>query len=269
MTLLDAPRPRTGASRTATPRTARSKTGTARTSDRRTPRARSTTSRPSRPGEGTPARRSAATAPSKGGRSRSASTSTKTAAPRTRRSRIGTGAFVALMGTLLTAGLLVMLLVNTFLAQGAFRVSELTRQAAELQQREQQLAQLLALEENPGRLEQRARALGMVPQDVPAFLRLSDGAILGDPRPQPEPVTALPVDAGALLTDPGVGVDPAAGTQATGEVDPAGAAVATDPAAVDTPPATGSDAPAGTADSTGPADTSSTWTPWTGGGVAP
>ena len=33
-------------------------------------------------------------------------------------------------------------------------------------------------------LEQRARAMGMIPHSVPVFLRLSDGAILGKAIPQ-------------------------------------------------------------------------------------
>jgi hypothetical protein len=36
----------------------------------------------------------------------------------------------------------------------------------------------------PAVLEQRARAMGMIPHSVPVFLRLSDGAILGKAIPQ-------------------------------------------------------------------------------------
>jgi hypothetical protein len=41
------------------------------------------------------------------------------------------------------------------------------------------------LAEAPLEVERRARALGMVPAAAPVFLRLSDGAVLGEPVPAP------------------------------------------------------------------------------------
>lgn len=89
--------------------------------------------------------------------------------------------------TILTAGMLGMLWINTTLAQGAFTLTDLQQQRAQLIEIEQQLTEQLARADAPAQLEQSARALGMVPQDVPVFLRLEDGQVLGDPVPQPAP----------------------------------------------------------------------------------
>jgi len=86
-----------------------------------------------------------------------------------------------------------MLLVNTALAQGAFTLTSLQQQRAQLLEQEQALRAQVALAEAPAQVEVAARELGMVPQDVPVFLRLTDGAILGNPVPQPAPIAEEPV----------------------------------------------------------------------------
>lgn len=101
--------------------------------------------------------------------------------------RARTGVFAALVLAILTVGLLGMLWINTSLAQGAFTLTDLQQQRAQLIEVEQQLTDELARADSPAQLEQAARALGMVPQDVPVFLRLDDGQILGDPIPQMAP----------------------------------------------------------------------------------
>jgi len=241
VTVLDAPRPRSAR---------HDRARTARVAGTATSRRRTTTAARSRAAEVPEARH------------------------RTVRQRVGTGVFVALMGTVLLVGLLVMLLVNTSLAQGAFRLSELSRQAADLSQQEQQLAGALALEENPARLEERARGLGMVPQDVPAFLRLSDGTILGTPTPQRAPVIVpvvplVPESVAPPVPDPGA----QAGQQQAADsgllADRAGTAPAddVDSTAVSPPLTDPTDA---TADAIPGAEPSrSTWMPWTDPGVAP
>ena len=122
--------------------------------------------------------------------------------PAPRRAR--TGIFVAFVLAILTTGLLGMLWVNTALAQGAFAVSDLQQRQARLIEVEQQLRDDLARAEAPSQLEAAARALGMVPQDFPVFLRLSDGAIIGEPIPQPMPMPPADVpvvDTGEVSTD--------------------------------------------------------------------
>ncbi len=88
---------------------------------------------------------------------------------------------------ILTLGLLAMLWINTTLAQGAFTLTDLQQQRAQLLETEQQLAEQLARAESPAQVEAAARELGMVPQEVPVFVRLTDGQIIGEPIPQPEP----------------------------------------------------------------------------------
>jgi hypothetical protein len=122
--------------------------------------------------------------------------------------------FVAFVLAILTLGLLGMLLVNTALATGAFTLSELQTKAVQLKESEQALSEQLARAESPVLLEEAARALGMVPQDVPVFLRLEDGAILGNPIPQPVPIAPIVPESEAAgdqeaVTEPRVTTDPA------------------------------------------------------------
>ena len=151
--------------------------------------------------------------------------------------RARTGVFAVFMLVILAVGLVGMLLVNTALAQGAFVLSDLQRQQVELTESEQRLREQVALASAPGQLEMAARALGMVPQDVPAFLRLSDGAVLGNAIPQPAPIVEEPAPAPVSGELPATGdlpapVDPPATGDLPAPVDaPAtGEAVAPDPA---------------------------------------
>jgi hypothetical protein len=55
----------------------------------------------------------------------------------------------------------------------------------------------VARAEAPESLQQKALALGMVPVAAPVFLRLSDGAVLGSPRPaQADPAARIPATGG-------------------------------------------------------------------------
>ena len=102
--------------------------------------------------------------------------------------------FVVLLGALLAAGLGGLLYLHTSLAEDSFRLHDLMTRSAVLADREQALAQEVALEASPTRLAARAEALGMVRSPNPAFIRLSDGAILGKPKagvaPPPPPAPA-------------------------------------------------------------------------------
>lgn len=92
------------------------------------------------------------------------------------------GLFAALCIALLAGGLLAVLMLNTALAQGSFVLHDLQSRAGELDDTQEALTQAIDAQRAPGRLAQRARALGMVPADSAAFLRLSDGKILGVAR---------------------------------------------------------------------------------------
>jgi hypothetical protein len=88
-------------------------------------------------------------------------------------------AFVGLCLLLLGGGLLALLLLNTAMANGSFRLHDLQATSDQLGDREQALRQDIAVQAAPERLAARAKALGMVPSDSAAFLRLSDGKVLG------------------------------------------------------------------------------------------
>ncbi|MCA1822719.1 MAG: hypothetical protein ABR520_11765 [Mycobacteriales bacterium] len=100
------------------------------------------------------------------------------AAPRARRAP-----FVLLTLGVLAVGLVALLLLNTLVGQDAFRLHDLARRAAVLQEQQEALEQEVVALDAPGALAARAAKLGMVPAGGPAFLRLSDGKILGDARP--------------------------------------------------------------------------------------
>ncbi len=97
--------------------------------------------------------------------------------------RSGTAPFAGLCMGLLVIGLLLLLLFNTQLAQGTFAVEELTRTSGTLADEEHELTQALDAERNPAALAKRAIGLGMVPARSMAFIRLSDGAIIGVAEP--------------------------------------------------------------------------------------
>jgi hypothetical protein len=67
------------------------------------------------------------------------------------------------------------------LAQGSFVVDDLDRQITVLSDREEAMQQKVATLAAPERLAHQASALGMVASVNPAFLRMPDGRILGDP----------------------------------------------------------------------------------------
>jgi len=105
------------------------------------------------------------------------------------RGRAPRAPFVMVVILLLVAGLGGLLLLNVLLAQGSFTVQDLTRQVADLSDREQALQQRVAALDSPKRLARQASAMGMVPVVNPAFLRERDGRILGDPVTAVAPVT--------------------------------------------------------------------------------
>jgi len=114
----------------------------------------------------------------------------------------GRGVFALVVLGMLVAGMGVLLVLNTSLAQGAFELGALTKTQGALAVQEQHLLQQVALEESPDALQVRASALGMVPVAAPVFLRLSDGAVLGTPTAavgvvRPRATTLAPVTGAA------------------------------------------------------------------------
>lgn len=95
--------------------------------------------------------------------------------------------FVALVVGLLGAGLVVLLLLNTAIAEDSFRLHALQQRTGALDLQRQQLQREIDDLEAPGALSVQARRLGMVPAGNPAFIRLRDGRILGVPTPGKAP----------------------------------------------------------------------------------
>ncbi|MCX5201775.1 hypothetical protein OG897_09960 [Streptomyces sp. NBC_00237] len=101
--------------------------------------------------------------------------------------------FVLLVVVLLGGGLICLLVLNSALNEGSFRLNDLKKQTTELTDEEQALQRDVDDRSAPGALERRARELGMVPGGSPAFVD-PDGRVRGTPsqapppEPAPEPV---------------------------------------------------------------------------------
>ncbi|MFH8690534.1 septum formation initiator family protein [Streptomyces anulatus] len=151
--------------------------------------------------------------------------------------------FVLLVVLLLGGGLITLLLLNSALNEGSFRLSELKRDTTELTDEQQALQRDVDSRSQPDALERRARELGMVPGGSPAFLD-PDGTVRGNPTeatappPSPSPTPSPRASAGAA-PDPD-----ATATGASGSASPSGSAPATESdsatesAAESTPPPT-------------------------------
>jgi hypothetical protein len=99
--------------------------------------------------------------------------------------RASRGLFAVIVSVLLAFGLVVMLLLNTSVAQTAFVVTELKIQQRDLARAEAALTQALAAAAAPPALEAKARSLGMVPSSRPVFLTVPGGKVRGNARPVP------------------------------------------------------------------------------------
>jgi hypothetical protein len=91
--------------------------------------------------------------------------------------------FVVLVSVVLLGGVVGLLLFNTSMQQASFAAAELEDQATTLDAREQTLQRELDALRDPQHVAERAHSLGMVPAGAPAFLRLSDGKVVGTPTP--------------------------------------------------------------------------------------
>ncbi len=91
--------------------------------------------------------------------------------------------FAVLVFLILGAGVVGLLMFNTQMQQSSFRATELADRARTLAAQRQALDMELERLRDPQRLAGAGRELGMVVPTVPAFLRLSDGKVLGVPTP--------------------------------------------------------------------------------------
>ena len=91
----------------------------------------------------------------------------------------GNGFFLALCVALVLAGFVGVLVLNTAMAKGSYTMRDLQHRSDELTDTQDALRHTIDGLSGPGPLAKRARELGMVPAATPAFLRLSDGKVLG------------------------------------------------------------------------------------------
>ena len=75
------------------------------------------------------------------------------------------------------------LLLSIAISQGAYQLNSLQAKQTQLQRSYQAVSEDLNRVSSPQNLAANANALGMVSNSSPAYLRLSDGAVLGAPQP--------------------------------------------------------------------------------------
>jgi len=99
--------------------------------------------------------------------------------------RRGGPAFGIVCAILLAAGLVALLVLNTALAQGSFTLQKLQSTSDQLTDTQGALNQSLDASKSPANLATKALGMGMVPAGSAAFLRLSDGKVVGVAKPAP------------------------------------------------------------------------------------
>jgi len=99
------------------------------------------------------------------------------------RSRARKAPFVVVVLTVLAIGLVGLIIMSTVLQAQSFEAAKLDRQAAALETEQQSIAREVDRLQSPANVASKAIAIGMVPNANPAFLRLSDGRVLGEPEP--------------------------------------------------------------------------------------
>jgi hypothetical protein len=91
--------------------------------------------------------------------------------------------FAILVISMLVAGVVGLLMFNTNMQQASFKATALQERVNVLTAQEQALNMELDALRDPQRLASAAKELGMVPATEPAFIRLIDGRVLGNPTP--------------------------------------------------------------------------------------
>jgi hypothetical protein len=114
--------------------------------------------------------------------------------------------------TLLGGGLVALLLLNVSLERGSYVLQDQQARATQLQDQAQALREQLAALQAPPNLADQATRLGMVPNPNAAFLRASDGKVLGVPTRAvaPKPPTVTPAPGSTAVTKPGTSAKPGA-----------------------------------------------------------
>ncbi|OIQ68844.1 hypothetical protein GALL_495580 [mine drainage metagenome] len=99
--------------------------------------------------------------------------------------------FVVILSAMLVLGSVVLLLINTLMAQDAFVLHNLQQQVSTLTDQEQAITALTAHESSPGTLASKAIGLGMVEGGTPVFLDLNTGKVVGLAQKLPNSALAI------------------------------------------------------------------------------
>ena len=83
--------------------------------------------------------------------------------------------FAIFIATILTAGLLTLLVVNTALAKDAFLLKQLKQEAQSLTDQREAILRQVAQKSSPEKLAEQASKLGMIASTNPKFLDMSAG----------------------------------------------------------------------------------------------
>ncbi|MFJ1811076.1 MULTISPECIES: septum formation initiator family protein [unclassified Streptomyces] len=100
--------------------------------------------------------------------------------------------FVLLVVLLLGGGLIGLLVLNSALSEGSFRMDDLQKDTKSLTDEQQGLQRDIDSYSAPDALQRRARELGMVPGGDPAFLN-PDGTVKGVPYAAQQSLEDVPV----------------------------------------------------------------------------
>jgi hypothetical protein len=116
--------------------------------------------------------------------------------------------FVLLVVLLLGGGLIGLLVLNSALSEGSFKLDDLQDDVKSYTDEEQALQRDVDAYSAPDALQRRARELGMVPGGDPAFLN-PDGTVKGVPSPARQTVARMPLVLAPEILDPGPPASPA------------------------------------------------------------
>ncbi|KND41289.1 MULTISPECIES: hypothetical protein [Streptomyces] len=147
--------------------------------------------------------------------------------------------FVLLVVLLLGGGLIGLLVLNSALSEGSFKLDDLQDDVKSYTDEEQALQRDVDAYSAPDALQRRARELGMVPGGDPAFLN-PDGTVMGVPSAAQQSVARMPLVLAPEILDPGPPASPAPTPSTTASPTPPASATpsrqpARTPASVDTP----------------------------------
>lgn len=94
------------------------------------------------------------------------------------------------------------LILSVAMTQGAYEIDHYRIQQQELVREQQLVREQLDALQSPQNLARNAEQLGMVPNTSPVYLRLSDGAVLGQPQAAASGAAAsVPLVPNSLITD--------------------------------------------------------------------